>query len=128
MNPSSMKTILTKRDLLKALEEYNDDDTVVIEVHDTELSEDLYPFYIDAVDTSQGKEIRLCPKELPQEDPEEEVPITYGMIKKFVGWSRFCDITGHNHYAINEFGDYDEREVFKVKVSQAEKMGFKNLS
>ncbi len=40
---------MTKAELIEALSEYHDDDLVVIEVHDTQLSEDLYDFTFDAV-------------------------------------------------------------------------------
>ena len=40
---------MTKAELIDALSEYHDDDIVVIEVHDTMLSEDLYDFAVDAV-------------------------------------------------------------------------------
>lgn len=40
---------MTKAELIDALRDYHDDDLVVIEVHDTTLSEDLYDFTLDAV-------------------------------------------------------------------------------
>jgi hypothetical protein len=41
---------MTKAELIDAMREYPDDSLVVIEVHDTMLSEDLYDFTLDAVD------------------------------------------------------------------------------
>ena len=41
---------MTKAELIDALCDYHDDDLVVVEVHDTMLSEDLYDFYVDAVE------------------------------------------------------------------------------
>lgn len=55
---------------------------------------------------------------------EKEIPITYGLIKATCGWSRFCDVTGGNHYAINEFGDYEANEVFYITESQAKQLKF----
>ena len=48
---------MTKAELIDAMSEYHDDDLVVIEVHDTMLSEDLYDFTFDAVwlGVPQGK-------------------------------------------------------------------------
>ena len=45
-----MQVITTKKQLLEALEGTNDNDIVVIEVYDTVLDEDLYPFYVDKID------------------------------------------------------------------------------
>lgn len=53
---------------------------------------------------------------------EPTIPVTYGMIKQTVGWSRFCDETKHNHYAINEFGDYDLTHIFHITKTQYEKL------
>lgn len=39
----------TKKELLEALEGTNDNDIVVVEVHDTTLTEDLYSFYVDII-------------------------------------------------------------------------------
>jgi hypothetical protein len=39
----------TKKELLEALEGTNDNDIVVVEVHDTILTEDLYSFYVDII-------------------------------------------------------------------------------
>lgn len=58
--------------------------------------------------------------------PEEEktIPITYGLIKATCGWSKWCDVTNGNHYAINEFGDYEDREVFYITETQAKQLKF----
>lgn len=61
---------------------------------------------------------------LPEKEEEKTVPITYGLIKATVGWSRFCDVTGGNHYAIKEWGDYPDNEVFRVLESHARELGF----
>ena len=57
---------MTKAQLIKALEGYNDNDVVVVEVHDTVLNEDLYDFDLDFIETRNVKhevmtEIRICP-------------------------------------------------------------------
>lgn len=61
-------------------------------------------------------------KQEPQE--EKTIPITYGLIKATCGWSKWCDITGGNHYAINEWGDYPANEVFYITEAQAKKLNF----
>ena len=53
---------MTKAELIKALEGFNDDDQVVVEVHDTELYENLYDFAVDYIKISEvHTEIRICP-------------------------------------------------------------------
>jgi len=39
---------MTKAELIEALRDYHHDDIIVINVHDTELFEDEYDFYIDS--------------------------------------------------------------------------------
>lgn len=56
------------------------------------------------------------------EQEQQEIPITYSYVKRIIGWSRFCDITGRNHYAINEFGGYPDNEIFYVTEEQARKL------
>lgn len=60
----------------------------------------------------------------PKKEKEKEIPITYGLIKATCGWSKFCDVTNGNHYAINECGDYKDREVFYITESQAKQLNF----
>ena len=53
---------MTVKELKDVLKTYNDNDVVVVEVHDTTLSEDLYEFYIDdTIHIDDRKEIRICP-------------------------------------------------------------------
>ena len=40
---------MKKKDLIKALKEFDDDDFVVISVHDTVAYEDLYEFFVDPI-------------------------------------------------------------------------------
>lgn len=60
----------------------------------------------------------------PKSKGVELIPITYGIIKNTVGWSRFCDVTGNNAYAINEFGDFEYDTIFKITKEEASKLGF----
>jgi hypothetical protein len=57
-----------------------------------------------------------------QEEKEELIPITYGFIKNTFGWRRFCDVTNHNHYAINERGEPDLNDTFNVTKEQLDKL------
>lgn len=62
-----MEAIFTKKQLLDALEGYEDTDTVKIEVFDTVAHEDLYAFYFDPIHmgedsrdgSDRGHELRL---------------------------------------------------------------------
>ena len=61
-----MKVVFTKKDLLEALEGFDDSDSVTIEIHDKLLGEDLYQFYLDPIHMGldengddRGYEIRL---------------------------------------------------------------------
>ncbi|MCP4521018.1 MAG: hypothetical protein GY827_04880 [Cytophagales bacterium] len=62
--------------------------------------------------------------ENPIVEEPKDIPITYYQIKKYVGWSKFCDVTGGNQYAINEFGEPDLTEIYYIKESQANELGF----
>lgn len=55
---------------------------------------------------------------------EKEIPITYGLIKAKCGWSRFAEVCDRNLYAINEFGEFGDREVFYITESQAKQLKF----
>lgn len=61
-----MEKIITIGQLRKALEQYNDQDEVVVEIHEGERYEDLYDFYIDFVggvlreDGTEINEVRFC--------------------------------------------------------------------
>ena len=65
----AQKIIFNKKDLIDALKEFDDNDAVVVEVHDAELGEDLYYFTIDVIegikmeDGTTIREIRICPVE-----------------------------------------------------------------
>ena len=65
---------MTKKELIDLIAQYPDDAEVVIEVHDTELHEDLYDFTLDPISLTrfhvngpspikgvQMHELRLCP-------------------------------------------------------------------
>ncbi len=58
----------------------------------------------------------------PNKEKEELIPITYGFIKNTFGWSRFCDVTNYNHYAINERGEPDLNDIFNVTKEQLDKL------
>lgn len=59
----------------------------------------------------------------PVQEKEETVPVTFYAIKNKCGWSRYCDVTGGNHYAINEGYDPDDREIFDIEISHARELG-----
>lgn len=57
---------MTKKDLLDSLAKFEDDDAVVIEIHDMVCGEDLYTFYVDPIhmgldenNEDRGHELRL---------------------------------------------------------------------
>lgn len=55
---------MTKAELIRALEGYNDNDYVVVEVHDTVLKEGLYQLDLDFITVNFKEditEIRICP-------------------------------------------------------------------
>ena len=59
-----------------------------------------------------------------KEVEEKEIPITYGLIKATCGWSKFAEVCDKNVWAISEFGDYEDREVFYITESQAKQLNF----
>lgn len=58
--------VVTIGDLRKALEQFGDNDQVVVEIHEGVRHEDLYTLYVDHVDAlrdaegNEFKEVRLC--------------------------------------------------------------------
>ena len=56
------------------------------------------------------------------EEKEEDLPFMLWFIKEKCGWSRWCDVTGSNHYMLNEY-TIDDTDVFYCTRSQAETLG-----
>ena len=51
----------TKKELIEALKDFNDNDSIVVEIHEGERSEDLYPFEVDHIEVTETyNEIRIC--------------------------------------------------------------------
>ena len=81
-------------------------------------------------ETEEGRKWGLIVNKLQNFDfhlkikEEKEIPITYGLIKATCGWSEFAEKTNRNVYTINEFGDYEDREVFYITESQAKQLKF----
>lgn len=57
-----------------------------------------------------------------QVEEERDVPVLFYTIKNKIGWSKWCDIVGGNHYALNEGYSPDDNEVFYCTKSQAEEL------
>jgi hypothetical protein len=61
-----MSKITTIGELKKAIADFNDDDIVVVEIHEGYRNEDLYEFSVDEVvglrlvDGTEISEVRLC--------------------------------------------------------------------
>lgn len=53
----------------------------------------------------------------------ETIPITFGLIRAKCGWGEFCDVTGGNHWAINEGWEPSDREIIDVKIKHAKELG-----
>lgn len=63
-----MEKIFTKGELIKALEGYNDNDVICINIHDEVFGEDNYTFYLDPIHMGidenkkdKGHQLWLCP-------------------------------------------------------------------
>lgn len=60
--------------------------------------------------------------EFIEEQPEEKrVKVPLGLIKATCGWGKFCDVTGKNHYMLNEWS-VEDSETFEITESQAKKL------
>lgn len=59
----------------------------------------------------------------PAPEEEKDVPVLFYTIKNKIGWSKWCDITDGNHWALNEGYSPRDNEVFYCTKSQAEKLG-----
>ena len=60
-------------------------------------------------------------EEVKQE--EKDIPVLFHTIKNKIGWGKWCDVTGGNHYALNEGYSPDDTDVFYCTKSQAEELG-----
>jgi hypothetical protein len=58
----------------------------------------------------------------PEPKQQEKIPITYGQIKAVCGWSKFCDVTGSNPYAINEGWNPSDTEIIAITKEQYNKL------
>ena len=62
---------MTKGQLIEILNEFHDDDVVVVEVWEA-MNEDLYSFHVDAIDCmglgSGRTEIRICPTPIKEQE------------------------------------------------------------
>lgn len=54
----------------------------------------------------------------PEAEEETIIPVTYASIKNTVGWARFCEVTGGNRFAINQYGDFDMSHIFYITKTQ----------
>ena len=59
----------------------------------------------------------------PQTKEEKDIPVTFFQIKNNIGWSEWCNVTGGNHYALNEGYSPSDSEVFYCTRSQAIELG-----
>lgn len=57
-----------------------------------------------------------------EKEEEKDVPVLFYTIKNKIGWGKWCDVTGGNHYALNEGYSPDMNEVFYCTKSQAEEL------
>ena len=61
-----MKSVLFIKDLREQLAKFDDNDVVVIEIHDALVGEDLYQFNVDSIEhhdedeNVEFREVRLC--------------------------------------------------------------------
>ena len=79
---------------------------------------------VDDIDNAFDEYLSILEKKRNKEKEEPMLKIYYVWIKYNCGWSKFCDITGGNHYAINEFGEFDDNDSFDISLSQAERLGY----
>ena len=104
---NNMKEITDWSDLqILAYYEYKDDDSQV-----TAFVEWLQKNYPDG--------ITFAPKAVVE---EREFPVRFWMIQQNCGWGNYCDVTGANHYMLNEFS-VDDDEIFMTKESHARQLG-----
>lgn len=59
----------------------------------------------------------------PEPKEEKDVPVLFYTIKNKIGWGKWCDVTGGNHWALNEGYSPSDNEVFYCTQSQAEELG-----
>ena len=59
-----------------------------------------------------------------KDDEVEEVKLSFPLwlIREKCGWSKWCDVTGNNHYMLNEYSVHNDTTFYCTR-SQAEKLG-----
>jgi len=110
---------------------------VIVDEHcsDDELSEIAVRQFIDKLN-DEGVLEHMDQNDLDLELPygegvddlvtEPTIPVTLATIKLTCGWSKFCDVTGSNHYMLKEF-QVEDSKVFYVKEFHAKKLGLARM-
>ncbi len=78
----------------------------------------------DDIDNAFDEYVRDLESQRNKVEEEPTFRIYYAWIKYNCGWSRYCDVTGGNHYAINEFGEFDDNHSFTITQSEAKQLGY----
>ena len=116
------KIITTKKELTNSLNNFDDNDRVVIEVHDTVLDEDLYSFYVDPIhmgvddkNEDRGHEIRLSA--LPNSENWYEAYISLGEDEGTATVASFDNL----YQTLKWYGELpEESEIDGIKVIKSE--------
>jgi hypothetical protein len=82
-----------------------------------------FDYMNDSIDQAVPFEEWLEDYNLPSEESAQQLSFPWWLVKKTCNWSGWCDVTGGNHYAMQEFGELEKDHLLYCTKKEAEELG-----